>query len=144
MVLLEIEEKHFGIDIAMVESILKMQSITPTSNPPEERGIHQHKFVLPVIDLKNRSNQINDEDIRDTRIVVVGMGNLKVGLMVDAVSEVLTIEESLIEPITTIVNPVAAEFIYGVTKIDTRLIFILDLVKVLMTEEKPQMTLLLP
>jgi purine-binding chemotaxis protein CheW len=145
LVIFELAEEDFGIDIAAVEGIVKMQAITPIPHAPDyvEGVTTLRGAVLPVIDLKKRFGIKAGEHTRETRIVVVFMGELKVGMIVDAVSEVLTIEDTIIEPTPPMISTVATEFIIGIAKIDTRLVVLLDLAKVLTPQEKQQASLLL-
>ena len=104
-------------------------------------GITNHRgSVLPVIDLHKRFGIGVQEQTNETRIVVANVGNLKVGMIVSAVSEVLTIDDSVIEPPPPMVSNVNSEFITGVAKIDKRLVILLDLAKVLSNDEKSQLT----
>ncbi|MBA4386237.1 MAG: hypothetical protein C0410_16005 [Anaerolinea sp.] len=61
-------------------------------------------------------------------------------MIVTAVSEVLTIDDSVIEPPPPIVSNINSEFIVGVAKIDKRLVILLDLAKVLSVDEQAQVT----
>lgn len=140
LVIFELGSENFGIDIASVEGIVKLQEITKIPQAPSYmEGITNHRgSVLPVIDLHKRFGITGQEQTNETRIVVANVGNLKIGMIVSAVSEVLTIDDSVIEPPPPMVSNVNSEFIVGVAKIDKRLVILLDLVKVLTTEEKAQ------
>ncbi|MBA4375989.1 MAG: chemotaxis protein CheW, partial [Anaerolinea sp.] len=72
------------------------------------------------------------------RIVVSSIDGLKIGMIVSAVSEVLTIDDSVIELPPPMVSTVNSEFIIGVAKLDKRLVILLDLARVLTTDEKDQ------
>ena len=95
--------------------------------------------VIPVIDLKKRFGLDTEEYTSETRIITVIMGSVKIGMIVSAVTEVLTIDDSVIEPPPAMVCNVNSEFITGIAKIDNRLVVVLDLGKVLSTEEKDMM-----
>ena len=92
--------------------------------------------VLPVIDLHKRFGLVGVEATKDTRIVVVEMNGTTVGIVVDAVSEVLRISPEAIEPPSPIVTTVDSAFIRGIAKTKDRLIILLDLGKVLSSQEK--------
>jgi len=146
LVIFELGEEHFGIDIAAVEGIVKLQEITPVPHAPSyvEGVTNLRGAVLAVMDLKKRFGMDAGERTRDTRIVVAMMGTLKVGMVVDAVSEVLRIDDSVIEPTPPMITTVDSAFITGIAKIDTRLVILLDLGKVLSAEEKRSTAMLLP
>mgnify|MGYP001455756668 CR=1 FL=1 len=106
LVIFELANEHYGIDIAAVEGIVKMQEITAVPNAPDyvEGVTNLRKSVLPVIDLEKRFGIIPHKMTRETRIVVVTMDKLKVGMIVNAVSEVLTIEDNTIEATPAIIT----------------------------------------
>jgi len=140
LVIFELGAEHFGIDIASVEGINKMLEITKIPKAPSYMlGITNLRgSVLPVIDLQKRFCMAEQEQTSETRIVVANMDGVKIGMVVSAVSEVLTIEDSVIEPPPPMVSNVNSEFIIGVAKIDKRLVILLDLAKVLTIDEKAQ------
>jgi purine-binding chemotaxis protein CheW len=142
LVIFELADEHFGIEISMVEGIVKMQEITKIPQSPAyvEGIMNLRGAVLPVIDLEKRFGIAPHERTRDTRIVNVHMGNLKIGMIVAAVSEVLTIDDSLIEPAPAIVTTINSRFITGIARIDSRLVILLDLSLVLSDGEKEMVT----
>jgi len=76
------------------------------------------------------------EESKETRIVVVEVEGQDVGLIVDGVSEVLRIPVSVIEPTSTIVAAEEADFILGVAKLETKLVILLDIGRLLVGGEK--------
>jgi purine-binding chemotaxis protein CheW len=142
LVIFELGAEHFGIDIASVEGINKMLEITKIPKAPAYMlGITNLRgSVLPVIDLQKRFGMAEQEHTSETRIVVANMDGVKIGMVVSAVSEVLTIEDKVIEPPPPMVSNINSEFIIGVAKIDKRLVILLDLAKVLTEDEKAQVS----
>jgi purine-binding chemotaxis protein CheW len=142
LVIFELGAENFGIEIASVEGINKMLEITRIPQAPAymEGITNLRGSVLPVIDLQKRFGMEVQDRTNETRIVVANVGGVKVGMIVSAVSEVLTIDDSVIEPPPPMVSNVNSEFIIGVAKIDKRLVILLDLAKVLSVEEKMQVT----
>ncbi|NLF49973.1 MAG: purine-binding chemotaxis protein CheW [Leptolinea sp.] len=138
LVIFELAGEQFGIEIAVVESIVKLQEITKVPQMPDymEGITNLRGTVLPVIDLEKRFGTPVHEHTRDTRIVVVNIGSLKMGMIVSAVSEVLTIDDSLIEPAPALVTTVNSRFITGIARVENRLIILLDLHLVLSQEER--------
>ncbi|HCS38885.1 MAG TPA: chemotaxis protein CheW [Anaerolineaceae bacterium] len=142
LVIFELGAEYFGIDISMVEGINKMLEITKIPQAPAymEGITNLRGSVLPVIDLQKRFGMVLQERTNETRIMVANVDGVKIGMVVSAVSEVLTIEDTVIEPPPPMVSNVNSEFIIGVAKIDKRLVILLDLAKVLSVEEKMQVT----
>lgn len=138
LVIFELGTEQFGIEIALVEGIVKMQEITKVPfSPPYMEGITNLRgVVLPVICLKKRFGLPAEEVSRETRIITVSLDNAKMGMIVSAVTEVLTIDDSVIELPQGMVSGINAEFIVGVAKVDSRLVILLDLAHILSAEEK--------
>jgi purine-binding chemotaxis protein CheW len=145
LVIFELGNETYGVDIAIVEGIIKMQDITRLPHAPEyvEGIINLRGSILPVINLEKRLGMSPREQTNATRIIIILMGEAKVGMIVNSVSEVLMIEDSIIEIAPALVSSTKTEFITGIAKIDTRLVFLLDPVKIFSTEES-QPVLLLP
>jgi len=140
LVIFELGAEYFGVEIALVEGIIKLQEITKIPQSPSymEGITNLRGSVLPVICLLKRFGMAAQEKTNETRIMVSNVDGVKIGMIVSAVSEVLTIDDNVIEPPPPMVSNVNSEFIVGVAKIDKRLVILLDLAKVLTTEEKKQ------
>lgn len=144
LVVFELAKEHYGVDIAMVEGIIKMQQITAVPHAPSfvEGVTNLRGAVLPVIDLRKRFNLPSEETTKNSRIIHIAIDNIKVGMIVDAVSEVLRVPEEAIEPTPPIVSTVDSAFITGIAKVDNRLIILLDLGKVLSLSDQEKLSTL--
>jgi len=144
LVVFELANEFYGINIAVVESIIKMQAITQLPQTPAYvKGVTNLRgSVLPVIDLRARFALETKEDTRQTRIIIVTMGSIKVGVVVDGVSEVLRVSDELIEPLPPMVNSVNSVFLKGIVRLESRLIILLELGKVLDLNEQQALEVL--
>jgi purine-binding chemotaxis protein CheW len=140
LVIFELGNEYFGIHIADVESIVKMQAITVLPKAPAfiEGITNLRGAVLPVIDLRKRFGMPEAAATKNSRIVVVVMGETKVGMVVDGVSEVFSIPEEAIEAVPPMATGVNAAFLSGIAKLEGRLVILLDLSKVLSIEEQQE------
>src|SRR5512147_2926604 len=113
LVVFELANEFYGINIAVVESIIKTQAITQLPQTPSYiMGVTNLRgTVLPVIDLRIRFGLETEQETRQTRVIIVTMGSIKVGVMVDAVSEVLRVSDRSIEPLPTLVSSVNSDFL---------------------------------
>jgi purine-binding chemotaxis protein CheW len=144
LVVFNLANEDYGVDIGAVDGIVKMQTITKVPHAPGfvEGITNLRGEVLPVIDLRKRFGLPLGETTKDTRIVNVEVDGIKVGMVVDAVTEVLRVAEDDVEPPSPLVTTVDSAFITGIAKVDDgpgapgRLIILLDLGKVLSTEEQ--------
>jgi purine-binding chemotaxis protein CheW len=137
LVVFELAGEHYGVDIAAVEGIIKMQAITAVPRAPAcvEGVTNLRGKVLPVLNLRQRFGLPGAAAGAEARIVVVEMNGSAVGMMVDGVSEVLRVPAEAIEPPSPLVTTVDSAFLRGIAKVDERLILLLDLSKVLRFED---------
>lgn len=133
LVVFEVGEESFGIDISLVQEIIRLQPITEVPRAPMyvKGVINLRGKVIPVIDLRERFGLGVGEETKATRIVVVNVLGNTVGMIVDAVSEVLRLATDAIEPPSTIVESVGSQYLKAIGKLEDRLIILLDLDKLL-------------
>jgi purine-binding chemotaxis protein CheW len=138
IVVFEMCSEFYGVDIAKVESIIKMQPITQMPHAPGfvEGVINLRGRVLPVIDLHKRFELPGQAADKNSRIIVVSVDQTEVGMIVDAVSEVLTVPEDTVEAAPEITTTVDSAFITGIAKLGERLVILLDLACILSKQEQ--------
>lgn len=137
LVTFKISEEEFGVDILKVQEIIRMMPITKVPKSPYfvEGVINLRGKVIPVIDMRKRFGMPEAVHDDQTRIKVMDLQGQVVGFVVDAVSEVLRIKESTVEPPPPVVAGVGSEYMRGVGKLEDRLLILLDLDKLLSEEE---------
>jgi purine-binding chemotaxis protein CheW len=137
LVTFKIADEEFGVDILKVQEIIRMMPITKVPNAPAfvEGVINLRGKVIPVIDMRKRFGLAESAHDSDTRIEVMDLQGQVVGFVVDAVSEVLRINESTVEPPPAVVAGVGSEYMRGVGKLKDRLLILLDLDKLLNQKE---------
>jgi purine-binding chemotaxis protein CheW len=137
LVVFSLGREEFAVEVTQVREIMRMEEITRMPKSPHfvEGIINLRGQIIAVIDLAKRLNIEAQERGGDTRIIVVEAGDVKVGMIVDSVSEVLRVDAGALEPSPTLATDVSAAFLTGVIKHDNRLIILLDLTKVLSLEE---------
>lgn len=123
----------YGIPITLVHEIIRSCEVTALPCTAEHvRGlINLRGKVVPVIDLRRRLGLPTTEETRATRIIVVELPEGVVGMIVDAVSEVLRLPASQIEPPSELVGNLDTNLIRGVGKRANELIVLLDIQKIL-------------
>ncbi|MDH4158105.1 MAG: chemotaxis protein CheW [candidate division Zixibacteria bacterium] len=133
LVSFDLGSQQYGVDILQVQEINRTVDITKVPQAPEfvEGVINLRGQVVPVIDLRKRLHLEPKEHDKNTRIVVVDINGSVVGMVVDAVSEVLRLPSGRIEPPPEMVTGCDTEYIRGVAKLEERLLIILDISKIL-------------
>lgn len=138
LVIFDLADEAYGVDIGAVQGIIRMQTITKVPKTPEfvEGVINLRGEVIPVVDLRKRFGLKVTEETKDSRIVVVYIGEQQVGMVVDAVTEVLRISVDSIEPPSPVITTSDSAYLMGIAKIEERLITLLDLDQVLSDAQK--------
>ncbi len=141
LVSFNIGQEEFGLGIQSIQEINRMVDITRVPNSPEfvSGVINLRGKVIPIINLRKRFGFPPKESDRNTRIIVVELGTMVVGFVVDAVSEVLRIPKNITEPPPPIVAGIGSEYITAVAKLENRLLILLDLERILLEKEKQQL-----
>jgi purine-binding chemotaxis protein CheW len=142
LVSFHIANEEFGVDILKVQEIIKIISITKVPNSPVfvEGVINLRGRIIPVIDLRTRLGIPKKEHDKSTRIIVVDLKGKTVGFIVDSVSEVLRIQQNIIEAPPDIVSGIDSEYITAVGKLTDRLLILLDLEKVFTENESTELS----
>lgn len=130
LVVFEVGDEAFGIDISVVQEIIRLQQITDVPKAPMHvKGvINLRGKVIPIIDLRDKFGLLSVEETKSSRIVVVDVLGSTVGMIVDAVSEVMRIGVDQIEPPSSIIESYE-KYLRGIGKLDERLVLLLDLEK---------------
>jgi purine-binding chemotaxis protein CheW len=138
LVVFQLGAEFYGVDIARVHEIIRMQGVTRVPRAPSfvEGVINLRGKVIPVVDLRRRFGLPSAEHTRASRIAVVEIGEQVVGIVVDGVSEVLRVSSSVVEPPSPVVAAIDSEYVQGIAKLPDRLVIMLDLDRVLAREER--------
>lgn len=131
----------YGVSILRVKEIIGMMDITPVPRTPEfiKGVINLRGKIIPIMDLRIKFGMTQQDYDERTCIIVVevdmkGVQKL-LGVVVDMVSEVVTISAEQIEPPPEYGNSVEHNFILGIGKIKDRVVIILDIEEVFLCDE---------
>lgn len=126
-------EQEYSVDIMSVREIRGWTRATPLPHAPSHvRGvINLRGTVLPVIDLSTRLGMPPAEGDARNVIIVVQVGGQSTGLLVDAVSDILSLPRSELQPPPDLIADNAHRYVSALTIVDGRMIRVLDLSAVL-------------
>lgn len=133
----ELGNEVYGIGITHVTEIVGIQNITEVPDMPSfvKGVVNLRGQVIPVIDVRLRFKMDAREYDERTCIIVVNINDVQLGLVVDTVSEVMTIEEENISPPPKIASASSAKYIKGMGKVGEDVKILLDGKKLLFEEE---------
>jgi purine-binding chemotaxis protein CheW len=126
-------EEEYGVEILKVQEIKGYSTITPIPNTPSYlKGVMNLRgTIVPVVDLRSKFAMAEAEYNQFTVIIVVTVGTKVMGLIVDAVSDVLNIPKSDIQATPDFGSEVDARYINGMAKAGDKLVVLLDIDKVM-------------
>lgn len=129
--------EEYGIEILKVREIIGVMNITPVPQTPGymKGVINLRGKVIPVVDLRLKFGFQEVEHTKETCIIVVEVKNKLTGVLVDTVSEVLDVGGQDLEPAPHLGDGINTEIFLGMAKIKDKVKILLDIDKVLGSEE---------
>ncbi len=130
--------EEYGVDIMRAQEIIMPGQITRVPEVPDYICglINLRGHVIPIVDLRRRfglSAKPNDEH---TRIIVVNVASKTIGIVVDAVTEVLRISAGQIEPPPSSVTGIDHDYIRGLVKLEEKLLILLNIERILSRQDQ--------
>lgn len=139
LVTFHLGDDEFGADIMNVKEIVRVPEITKVPNAPDyiEGACNLRGHILPIIDGRTRLNLAKKEKDENNRVLVIDVNGTATGVIVDRVSEVLSVSALDIEEPPRIVKNASTDYLRGVVKLDNgnRLIMLLDIIQVVNADE---------
>ncbi|NLH95866.1 MAG: purine-binding chemotaxis protein CheW [Clostridiaceae bacterium] len=133
-----LENDEYGIEIDKISTIIeKDMDITRVPKQPAfvKGVINLRGEIIPVLSLRLKFGLDDDVYNEDTRIIIIKVDDLSIGLIVDSVAEVVLLDDETTESVSNIAGERPLEYLKGVGKPDGRIITLLDLEKIVMPEE---------
>ena len=132
-VVFRLANESYGIEIFRVNEIIRLPEITPIPRTDAHiKGlINLRGKTIPVVDLRTRFNMMTSDETDSTRIIVVESDQGNIGVIVDAVTEVMTINTDDLEDAPLMVADTNNDFVRSIAKHNNQLITLLDLDKAL-------------
>jgi len=128
-----IGKEEFGIEISKITTIIEkdMNIARVPKQPKFLKGvINLRGEIVPVISLRLRFGYPDDVYNEDTRIVIIKLDDVSVGLIVDSVAEVVELNEDTTESISNITGEHTMDYLTGVGKANGRIVTLLNLEKI--------------
>lgn len=140
LVIFKLGNEEYGVDIMQVKEIIRTTTITKIPQVPTfvEGIISLRGEILPIIDMREKFGLPKAERTRQTRILVISLDNITIGGIVDEVTEVLRIPNDAITPPPPVIKGINTEYLQGVGQINGRIIILLDMSKILSSNEVVQ------
>jgi purine-binding chemotaxis protein CheW len=141
LVSFKLGDETYGIEITKIREIILVGEITQVPETPHYiKGlINLRSTVIPVIDLRARFGLPDSEQTDESRIMVLNVGERTIGIVVDAVSEVLRVSGDQISEAPPTVASLGNEYMTGLVRLEEQLLILLDVDKLFGEERLAEM-----
>ena len=122
-------KEEYGIDILRVQEIRGYDAVTAIANTPEfiKGVINLRGVIVPIIDMRIKFNLGNVEYNQFTVVIILNVNNRVVGMVVDGVSDVITLAPEQIRSAPELSSALDTTFIRGLGTVDERMIILVDI-----------------
>ena len=133
LVTFQLGDELYGINIMDVKEIVRIHSIRAIPNAPTyvEGIFNLRSEIIPIINLHKRfhlkKTVVSEEDELLSGFIILDIDGMKLGVIIDRVSRVVTIEKEDIQPPPQMVSGIGAEYIHGVVRQEKGYLIILDI-----------------
>ncbi|MDR2343014.1 MAG: chemotaxis protein CheW [Spirochaetaceae bacterium] len=133
IVTFQLADELYGVDILDVKEIVRVQAVRTVPNAPYyvEGFFNLRSEIIPVINLHKRfalkKKESGSEDELLSGFVILDIDGLKLGVVIDRVSRVVTIEKSEIQPPPQMLSGIGAEYVQGVVRQEDGYLIILNI-----------------
>jgi purine-binding chemotaxis protein CheW len=130
-------EESYGIEILKVQEIRGYEAVTTIPNsPPFLKGvINLRGTIVPIIDLRIKLNFEKVEYTRFTVVIILNVAKRVFGIVVDSVSEVMTLTPDQIRPAPEFAGALETEYLVGLATVDTRTLILMDIEKLMTSRD---------
>ncbi|MCO7261235.1 chemotaxis protein CheW [Dickeya zeae] len=130
-------DEEYGVDILKVQEIRGYDQVTRIANTPEFiKGVTNLRGVIvPIVDLRIKFMQQEVDYDDNTVVIVLNLGQRVVGIVVDGVSDVLSLTTEQIRPAPEFAVTLSTEYLTGLGSLGERMLILVDIERLLSSEE---------
>ncbi|MFC0267338.1 chemotaxis protein CheW [Kushneria aurantia] len=130
-------EEEYGIDILSVQEIRGYEGVTRIANAPSFiKGVTNLRGVIvPIVDLRLKFNIGNADFTAQTVVIVLNIGKRVVGVVVDGVSDVLSLTTDQIKPAPEFGATLSTQYLRGLGSLEDRMLILVDIEGLMTSEE---------
>jgi purine-binding chemotaxis protein CheW len=135
--------EEYGVEILKVQEIRGYDVVTPIANSPGfiKGVINLRGVIVPIIDLRMKFKLHEVKYDSFTVVIMLNVGNRVVGMVVDAVSDVITLKPEQLRPVPEFNSAVDSEHLLAIGAVDDRMLILIDIEKLM---SSPDMGLVEP
>jgi purine-binding chemotaxis protein CheW len=129
--------EEYGIDILKVQEIRGYDSVTRIANAPSfiKGVINLRGIIVPIVDMRVKFNLGRVEYDNQTVVIILNVAHRVVGMVVDGVSDVLTLAAEQVMPAPEFGAALATEYLTGLGTVEGRMLILMDIEKLMTSRE---------
>ena len=138
LVTFRVGEDLFAADVSFVERVVRYATPAAVPDVPAwVEGVMEHRgHVIPVIDMRRRLELPSVPATSETRMLVLTTKDGRIAAIVDAVTEVVSLPAASVSPPPALFRGMASQFIRGIATVGTQLVVVLEVERVLTSEDR--------
>jgi len=129
--------ESYGIEILKVQEIRGYEAVTTIPNAPAflKGVINLRGTIVPIVDLRIKLNFPNVEYNRFTVVIIINVANRVLGIVVDSVSDVMTLTPDQIRPAPDFAGTFDTEYLIGLATVDGRTLILMDIERLMTSRD---------
>ena len=130
-------QEDYGIDIQKVQELRGYDTVTRIANVPEHiKGVvNLRGIIVPIVDMRIKFNLGAPTYDEFTVVIILNIGGRVMGMVVDGVSDVITLKPEQIKPAPSIGSVLDTEYLMGLGTLDERMLILIDLDRLMSSDE---------
>lgn len=130
-------QEEYGIDIQKVQELRGYDAVTRIANAPEHiKGVvNLRGIIVPIIDMRIKFNLGAPTYDQFTVVIILNIGGRVMGMVVDSVSDVITLKPEQIRPAPSMGSVLDTEYLMGLGTLDERMLILIDLDRLMSSDE---------
>jgi purine-binding chemotaxis protein CheW len=137
VVTFKLGEEEYGIDIQKVQELRGYDAVTRIANAPDyiKGVVNLRGIIVPIIDMRIKFKLGDPTYDQFTVVIVLNIGGRVVGMVVDSVSDVITLTADQIKPAPEMGSVLDADYLIGLGTLDERMLILVDIDRLMSSEE---------
>ncbi len=129
--------EEYGIEILKVQEIRGYDAVTKIANTPDfiKGVINLRGTIVPIVDLRVRFNLGNVEYNEFTVVIILNLGGRVVGIVVDGVSDVITLQASQLRAVPDLVSTIDTKYLVGLGTVEERMLILVNIESLMNSQE---------
>lgn len=129
--------EEYGLDILAVQEIRGYEHVTSLANAPDyiKGVVNLRGIIVPIIDMRIRLRLGTPVYDQLTVVIILNVRGRTIGMVVDSVSDVITLRQSQIKPAPEMGNALHTEYLVGLGTVDERMLILVDIARLMASDD---------